>query len=334
MKTIFYVAGKSGGHIIPALTLAQQQTAQEPTTIGIFSTDAALDAQLIASCPAISHHISLSLNNISLKNPRTWYKIFRACITSVRTLWRYKPEKLISTGGLVSVPVCAAAWMLRIPFEVYEFNVEPGAAVKFLAPRAHKVHVCFDATRHYLRGTIVSSPYPVRYGPSQCISPQQAREQLQLPLDKKFLMIIGGSQGSRFFNTLARHYITQLTAQERRSLYIVHQTGSTDAGDMREIYKASEVSATVFDYSDAIALYYQAADYVVTRAGAGVLHELLFFQKSALIVPLEVTTTSHQVANAQAFVQQDPERWSMVRQQELQSDETLLHRLIRKKLFS
>lgn len=333
MKTIFYVAGKSGGHIIPALTLAQQQKTKELTTIGIFSTDAQLDTQLIAPCVAISYHIPLSLDKISLKNPVSLYKIFRALLTSLRTLRHYKPEKVISTGGLVSVPVCIAAWLLRIPFEVYEFNVEPGAAIKFLAPCAQTVHVCFEATRQHLSGNVVKADYPVRYTEEQRISQTQARECLQLPLHKKILFIIGGSQGSRFFNVIAQQLIVQLSAEERTSLYVVHQAGVADAIDIREFYKESETAATVFDYSDDIALYYQAADYVITRAGAGVLHELLFFNKAALIIPLEVTSTSHQVANAQACVQRDPDRWQMVRQHELQHDDKLLYQIISKKLF-
>lgn len=333
MKTIFYVAGKSGGHIIPALTLAQQQKTKEPTTIGIFSTDALLDKQIISHCKDITHHIALPLHGVSLKHPYFIVKLLYATILTLRTLWRYKPERIVSTGGMVSLPVCAAAWVLRIPFDLHEFNVEPGSAIKFLAPFARKVHVCFEATRRHLSKNVVKADYPVRYTEEQRISQTQARERLQLPLHKKILFIIGGSQGSRFFNVIAQQLIVQLSAEERTSLYVVHQAGVADAIDIREFYKESETAATVFDYSDDIALYYQAADYVITRAGAGVLHELLFFNKAALIIPLEVTSTSHQVANAQACVQRDPDRWQMVRQHELQHDDKLLYQLLRDTLF-
>lgn len=332
MKTIFYVAGKSGGHIIPALTLAQQQKAAQATTVGIFSTDAMLDKQLISSCTSIDHHISLPLHGVSFKHPYFFPKLVYAWLLSLRTLWRHRPEVVVSTGGMVSIPVCAAAWILRIPFEVYEFNVEPGSAAKFLAPYARKVHTCFDATKEYLRGNVISSPYPLRHEVAQKISMQQARERLAIPHDKKVLMIIGGSQGSRFFNVIAQQYIVQLSAPERTSLYIVHQTGIADAQEIREFYKESETLAMVFDYSDALALYYQAADYVVTRAGSGVLHELIFFDVPALIIPLEVATTSHQVANAQAFVQKNPDRWCMVRQHEF-ADQSLFYKLLQSKLF-
>ena len=73
-----------------------------------------------------------------------------------------RPERVVSMGGYVSIPVCIAAWLLRIPIELFELNVEPGKAIRFLAPLAHKITVCFPQTMEHLSGAEVGS-YPLRF---------------------------------------------------------------------------------------------------------------------------------------------------------------------------
>src|SRR4029077_9739461 len=162
--TIFFVAGKSGGHIIPALTLAQQQN--EHKTIGMFTTDAALDQKLLGSCSYVSRHIQLPLGTIArnrfLQYPQLCIRLLGSWWTSMVVLYRTKPERVISSGGLVSVPVCIAAWMLRIPIEVHEFNVKPGAAVRLLSRIAKSTLISFEQTKQYIPHAMVT-PYPVRY---------------------------------------------------------------------------------------------------------------------------------------------------------------------------
>lgn len=332
MKTIFYVAGTSGGHIIPALTLAQREQQHEPTVCGIFTTDGQLDLKLIAQSKVITHHVPLPLAGASRKNPLFLVRFIRALYISLRSLYRFKPTAVVSTGGFVSVPVCCAAWILGIPFDLYEFNVEPGAAIKLLTSRARTIVTCFPETKRYLKGAVSCQPYPIRYQPDEIVACTAAREQLGCALDAKILMIVGGSQGSRFLNTQIAQWVAQLSLQERAQYLIIHQTGSRDVQDMEQLYRDAQIKAIVFAYRDDIALCYQAADYIITRAGSGVLHELLFFNKRALIIPLEVASTDHQVANAQAFVARDATSWSMLRQEDLQHDEQLLYRVLNKQL--
>ena len=266
--------------------------------------------------------------------PAFFVRLFRAWYISFRTLYRIKPACVVSTGGFVSLPVCLAAWMLRIPFDLYEFNVEPGAAIKCLASRARNVYICFEATKRYLKGTVHYAPYPVRYDASAQLSSSDARLQIGCAPETKILMIIGGSQGSRFLNAQIAGWVNQLSADERAQLEIVHQTGPHDVVAMKQLYRDAQIKAQLFEYREDIALYYQATDYIITRAGSGVLHELLFFNKRALIIPLEVATTAHQVSNAHAFVERDPSSWALLRQQDLLHDEQLLYRTIKKQLWT
>lgn len=318
-QTVVYVAGHSGGHIIPALTLAEQVRERYPEyKLVIFTTDAALDAQLVKKHAAWIEHVPLAMragNGIFRFVTRMW-RLVRAWQKSLWLLYKLRPMKVVSMGGLVSLPVCLAAWCLRIEIEVYELNVEPGKAVKFLSHFASAIFICFPETRKLMRGShLYQTDYPLRFKIQDRYTPHDARARLCLDQTKKTLLIMGGSQGSRTLNEQLRSFVEQCSLQARNSLQVIHQTGVEDVVRMNEFYEQQSVKALVFSYRQDIELCYSAADCVVTRAGAGALHELALFKKSAVIVPLETHSTVHQLANARAFVSRHPQLLHMIRQQ-------------------
>lgn len=320
MQTIFFVAGKSGGHIIPALTLAQRIAAQRPqVALGIFVNNTPLDRALIANNSYLKYQEVLPIN--------TWFSLVRSFLKSFSVLWKTRPERVISMGGLISVPVCLAAWLLRIPFDLYELNVVPGKAVKFLAPFATNIFVCFKETLAYLPKATVAA-YPVRFAENAKLEPRAARVQLGLEPDKKTILVVGGSQGSRSLNACMR----ALILSGSREAQIIHQTGVHDVEAMKQFYAKENVPALVFAYRDDINICYSAADLVITRAGSGALHELQFFGNRAIIVPLEIASTDHQVANAQAFVALRPAVWRMVREADLAKNDTVFYTAVQEQL--
>lgn len=300
---ICYVAGKSGGHIIPALTHAQNSVRETPTLkILFFSTNSALDRSLLDNNKLINVYQPLELGNIPRKNifawPRFIMQLFEIFWHTLRCLRHYKPVKVVSMGGYISVPVCFVAWLLRIPFEVYELNVVPGKAVQFLSRKAAVTHICFAQTKKYLPKSAhcqVSS-YPLRYTEQDKVSRQAACEALGIDPAKKIICVLGGSQGSRFINELMQKYV--LSNPESRDCVIIHQTGTADVQAVQDFYQKQGLTALVFAYRNDIHLCYAAADVIVARAGAGTLFEILFFQKPAIIIPLETASTDHQKDNA------------------------------------
>jgi len=321
-KAFFFTAAHSGGHIIPALTLARRLcmtgSAAHFQTIGLFSTDAPSDVRLIESFSGAKSHIRLPW--ITCRSPKLVVGLLYGVYHSLLVLYRERPACVVSTGGLIAVPVCCAAWLLRIPFELYELNVRPGRAVALLSRFARTVFICFPETVLYVKGNVVLTEYPIRYTEYDRISRQDARLRLEIADDRSTLLIIGGSQGSRFINNLVKKFVEQLSNGQRKRLHMVHQAGVCDVVEMQGFYASYGMAARVFAYDDNIAWAYQAADYVVTRAGAGVLHELLFFKQRALIIPLEAKSTSHQIDNARAFVQKEPGLMSMLLQADLMKD--------------
>ena len=152
MNTICYVAGKSGGHIIPALTHAAQELKKNgETRVIFFSTNSPLDYTLLAKNSLIAHHIPLEFCAIPRKNILLWplffIILFKHFYHSFSCLRKYRPEKVVSMGGFVSIPVCCCAWVLRIPIELYELNVVPGKAVKLLSHIVTETRICFENRR-------------------------------------------------------------------------------------------------------------------------------------------------------------------------------------------
>lgn len=309
---ICYVAGKSGGHIIPALTHAQTERCKNKALrVLFFSTNSALDRSLLKNHKEIAVYQPLALGNIPRKNILLWPHFIVQLITvvwqSFSLLRRYRPAKVVSMGGYISVPVCFVARLLGIPVEVYELNVVPGAAVKLLSRWAQVTHLCFSQTKQYLPKTAnwKLTTYPLRYTDDDRFGMWHARTMLGIPEDGQVILVLGGSQGSHFINEIMQKYVMQ--TKHYADYYIIHQTGVADVDAVRTFYKQQHIPALVFSYRPDIHLCYAAADVVVARAGAGTLFELLFFNKFSLIIPLETSTTDHQKDNALSMQNEHPE---------------------------
>ncbi len=299
--------------------------------------------QLLAKNELVSTHIPLHVHPA-----RRWYRLplqilgmGTAFFKSLYHLHRTKPAKLISTGGLVAIPVCLAAWVLRIPIELYELNAVPGKAIKFLAPISTSIFVCFkQAKTDFPAAKCTLFDYPLRYAPS--ISNEMAGysglaykdkvlNQLNFKSERKTLFILGGSQGSHFINqtierTLQEH--PELTAQ----IQIIHQTGGSDSMDYRARYAQLGIPAHVFAFDNNLARYYAIADLVTARAGAGTIFETLYFKTPCILIPLETKATDHQVDNAAAIVAEYPNQFCMIRQKEIEQDNQKFIELIYKKM--
>lgn len=228
--TVCYVAGKSAGHILPCLTEAHRwQKENTDNSILFFATTAPLDRKILADTG--TNNVFLPLQRVPYRQP--WLLPLFACqsavsfVKSFYHLWRTRPEKVVSMGGLVSIPVCLAAKLLRIPIELHELNVMPGKTIKFLAPLAHKINVCFEESKNYLPAhKCTVKNYPVRFAPElKKQSQSDALKKLGLSPHKKTIFVLGGSQGSLFINGLIKNWVTQ-HKNLGKSAQLIHQTGA------------------------------------------------------------------------------------------------------------
>ncbi len=323
-KTTCFVAGRSGGHIIPALTLAQKEKQKNPATnVLFFSASSTLDKHIAGSSQMVNWHIPLKLGNVPIRKPWRlpifFWRFFRSFFSALFWLKKKKVQKVVSTGGYISLPVCLAAWTLRIPIELFELNAEPGKATKFLAPFSKKISTCFEQTKQcFPSHKCCFVKYPIRYKQlnNTDLSAAKAREQINLDPNKKTILILGGSQGSIFINNLIKKWITN-RKNKIKNIQIIHQTGAIDTTDWKKIYENLGVRNISAPFFDNLEPFYHATDLVICRSGAGSLFETLFFDKKCITIPLETKKNNHQVHNALAAKYKYPILITVLRQHEI-----------------
>jgi UDP-N-acetylglucosamine--N-acetylmuramyl-(pentapeptide) pyrophosphoryl-undecaprenol N-acetylglucosamine transferase len=315
-----FVAGKSGGHLLPCITKAKKIVEHNPAiTILFFSTNTHLDNELLQKYPFIQEHISLPLTSLAQKKILTYFHFIRTFISSFflsfTVLYKKKPSKIISMGGSVSLPVCFAGKLLNIPIELFELNAVPGETIKTLAPFSTSITTCFNEAQKHFTQKCFMAEYPLRFDKSKIIQPSKARINLRLDPLKKTIFVLGGSQGSLFINNCVK---TWLTNGIKNDIQIIHQVGINDATDWNSFYNNLGMNAFIFSFYDQIEQCYSAADLIICRSGAGTLFEVAFFNKPCITIPLETKSTMHQVDNAVAFKKMyNNKKFIVLRQHEL-----------------
>ncbi len=311
-----FVGGKSAGHILPALNLAQKCHENDTYTIYI-SNDTNLDHHLVRNASGVDEqYVYRTEGSSSFRVLRFLQQLFHCsitCIRSLRLLQRTFPDRVIATGGVLSVPVCYAAWLLHIPVEVYECNAVAGKAVYYVSYIADRVNICFSHARNTLssRAHVEEVGYPLAPHMREPISREAARAQLGVSECSCVILVLGGSQGSLFVNRLLGQVVQHLT---RGTYMIFHQTGYQNPNEMFELYRTYGIKAEVFRFRSDIHLLYYAADFCIARAGAGTLFELHACGTPSLLIPLPEHITAHQYDNACAMVTAYPCQFQMVTQ--------------------
>ncbi|MBD3273513.1 hypothetical protein GF385_04160 [Candidatus Dependentiae bacterium] len=317
-KILFVVASGSGGHILPALVLAKKWKKKNHGKVIFFTGKKKLDQNLLKNEKIIDKRINLSLNKFPGK--KIWlYPIFSmqfglCFIKSFFYSYKYKPNKTITTGGYLSIPVCFATKIFKSFIEIYELNVIPGKAIKFISFLANKIAIVFEESKKYFNkysDKLVLTKYPLRYSKrdkifdkNKLINKINKEYNVIFDFNKKTIFLLGGSQGSLFLNNYLKNWLNE-NKNILNQIQIIHQTGSNDKTDWKTFYKKLNIQAIVFSYKQDLKDFYLLADQVLTRAGAGTLFELEFFEKKSIIFPLIAKTTNHQKDNAKIMLKRN-----------------------------
>lgn len=331
--TICFVAGKSGGHLLPCITQAKQILDQNPQAeLYVFTSGSELDKTILQKHTHIQEYVPTTLDNPPYGQPwllpwfalkTAWY-FFKSCYK----LHELKPGKVISFGGFICIPTCLAAKVLGIPFELYELNVEPGKATKFLSKLTKKVYTCFQSTQNYLPGVqCIHFDYPIRFTQKDLqFDRLKLLNQLHFEQHRKTLLILGGSQGSILLNQVVKAML-ESHPEMAKNLQIIHQTGMSDPYDYAGFYKSLSIPAVVFGFHDKLQDFYNLADIILSRAGAGSLFEIKFFNKPCIVIPHETANTNHQIKNVLELAKEFPDQFSIIKQSEF-DENTLFQALI------
>lgn len=324
-----FVAGKSGGHIVPCLTIAQRYS---DSNILFFSTPLELDKKIINQSGIVSHHYMIPF----YYKPYSFFEYISSTIyaivsffTALKQFVYYWPDRLITTGGICAIPVVIAAFCLSIPIDMYVLDAVPGKALIALAPFATHIYCCFENAKVYFKQNNVSlALYPVRYSNDQLsITKEQACAQLGFDVSKKTICILGGSQGSHFLNDIILKWITE-NPNASFKINIIHQYGNDTRYNFKKWYQQHGIDAVSFDYASDLRFCYAAADLVIARAGAGTIFELHAFGKKTILIPLHADSTAHQIDNAQSIVQMYPDLFTFLLQKDIELNSGLLYKKI------
>jgi UDP-N-acetylglucosamine--N-acetylmuramyl-(pentapeptide) pyrophosphoryl-undecaprenol N-acetylglucosamine transferase len=298
--TVFIAAGGTGGHIYPALSIAEEFKRQRPDLKIIFvGTPSGLENKLVPRKGFEVLHLPVGrLNQVSkfekiktlLKMPLVFFK----CWQLIR---KYRPALAIGVGGYASGPILLIAALLRVPTAIWEPNAMPGLTNRWLSRFVDECLLVFESAKAHLSAKkFLSVGMPVR---------REIEEATATPHPTlKKVLVFGGSQGARAINAAVAGMFKahpELTLKWK----IVHQTGPSDLARTKEIYGDLEQnpSIEVTDYLHDMDARYAWADVVISRAGAASLAELAACGKAAVLVPLPTAADDHQTKNADALVQ-------------------------------
>lgn len=326
-----FVAGQSGGHILPCITLAQEHLTKHPDdTILFITTTAWLDTNLTQQLDTRFTVVQLPIQSYIGSNPLQFCtfmaRAFISFILSIYYLLTFRPQSITSSGGICTIPVALAGYMMRIPIDLYELNVLPGKTTYALARIARTVFHCFGRTADFLPHLpCKQTGYPVRFFHEEQHSRTTSCTMIGFDPTKKTILILGGSQGSLLINTMIKKWIAETSLSEH--IQIIHQTGAHDHNDWNAIYARKKIKAIVFPFNHDMEHFYAAADLVIARSGAGTLFEVLYFHTPCITIPLELKTNAHQIHNAFTIAQEYPELFHVITQDTLESSHTLENKI-------
>jgi UDP-N-acetylglucosamine--N-acetylmuramyl-(pentapeptide) pyrophosphoryl-undecaprenol N-acetylglucosamine transferase len=300
--------GGTGGHIFPAIAIANEIKAREKDAEILFvGANGRMEMEKVpaAGYPIKGLNISGLKRSLSLSNLAVPFRLFRAVLESKKLLKSFRPDVVIGVGGYASSAVLYAASGMNIPSLIQEQNSYPGITNKWLSKRVRKICVAygqmekfFPADKLILTGNPVRQEIAGQFGKRR-----EAHVRFKLNPDKFTLLVIGGSLGARSINlAIARN----LKKFRENGIQLLWQTGSGYIEEARAaIAEVGGGDLFAFDFIREMDLAYAAADLVVSRAGAIAVSELCLVGKPAILVPYPHAAEDHQTHNALALVNRE-----------------------------
>ncbi|MFI5221115.1 MAG: undecaprenyldiphospho-muramoylpentapeptide beta-N-acetylglucosaminyltransferase [Bacteroidia bacterium] len=305
MKNIKIIisGGGTGGHIYPAVAVAQElQKRIAGVEILFVGASDRMEMEKVpkAGYKIVGLWISGLQRSLSTRNLLFPLKVIHSVWRSLQILKTFKPDAAIGFGGYASGAMLYAATMKKIPSVIHEQNSYAGITNKILKNRVNKICVAYDNMEHFFpKDKIVKTGNPIRKDLMEVESLRsEAIKFFNLDLTKKTLLVIGGSLGAR---TINESILAGLQKIENAGLQLIWQTGK----NFHEAQKLQTSNFKLQTFIYEMNLAYAAADVVVSRAGALSIAELAQVKKPVILVPSPNVAEDHQTKNAMALVDKD-----------------------------
>jgi len=295
--------GGTGGHIFPAVAIANQIKAREPEAEILFvGAEGKMEMEKV---PAAGYKIvGLKIQGIkrsmSISNLMVPFKLIGALRDASRIIKDFKPDAVIGVGGYASGAVLFSAAQKGIPTLIQEQNSFPGITNRILSRRVKRICVAYEGMeRFFPAAKIVLTGNPVR---SEIVAPSSAREEafefFELDGGRFTVLVVGGSLGARSVNNAMASCVRKLV---ENGIQILWQTGKGNTEQAREAVQNLGAGVKVHEFIARMDLAYAVADLVVSRAGAIAVSELCLVKKPCILVPFPFAAEDHQTSNAKSL---------------------------------
>ena len=327
IERVILSGGGTGGHIFPALAIANEIRNRYPTAEILFV--GALGRMEMEKIPAAGYKIiGLPIigfpRRLGFKTITFFVKLFKSISLAVKIVNGFNPQIAIGVGGYASGPLLWAAARKKVPTLIQEQNSYAGVTNKILGKKANVICVAYDnMERFFPSDKIVFTGNPVNANLfKNCSDKTEALVYFGLQETGKVILITGGSLGARSINDAV---LKNIDLMAKSGIQIIWQTGALYYERIiKELEGKKPINLQIHQFISRMDLAYQVADVVIARAGAGTISELCLLGKPSILVPSPNVAEDHQTKNARALVEK--EAALMIRDDEI--DEKLLSEAI------
>jgi len=314
-QKILISTGGSGGHVVPATILYEHLKNQFQVFMTIdnrgikFLNKNKYNIEII-DVPQISKNFFLL--------PFQFFTMIYIIIKSIIFLKKKNIDTLISTGGYMSLPLCLASKILNIKLLLFEPNIVLGRSNKFFIKSCKKIFCYTDKIKNF----------PKKYLNKISVIPALLRKEFyEIKRAENIdscinLLVVGGSQGAKIFDTLVKKSIVDLS--KKYTLKIYQQTNAFNFEELEKFYKNENINHSIFDFDEDILNIMSRSNLCITRAGASTLAEIVFLNLPSIVIPLPTSKDNHQFENA-IFYNKMGCNW-ILNQNEIE-DETITNKL-------
>ena len=284
-KNIFLVAGGTGGHLFPAVAVAQR----DKTKNFIFVVDKRVE-KILKRYKVKNFVVSSSKFNKNIfKLILGVFKILYGTFQSVLLIKKYRPKLVVGFGGYTSIPTILAAKIFNIQTLIHEQNAVMGKTNRLLSKISNKTAISFNSTK-YAKKDAIFTGVPIR-----------VFKKKKIKKDRKRVLVLGGSQGAKIFSQIIPKVLIGIKPEYLKNLMIVQQTRKEDKTILESTYNKLNVKCTVKEFFDNVQNEIYNSDIVIARCGASTLAEIEYCKKFSLLFPLPTAMDNHQFENAKQF---------------------------------
>lgn len=323
IKRIIISGGGTGGHIFPAVAIANEVKKRNPEAQILFiGAKGKMEMEKVpeAGYQIIGLPITGFQRKLSLKNLALPFKLIGSLLKALSIINKFKPQVIVGVGGYASAPTMYAGSLLKKPVLIQEQNGFPGKTNQSMAKRASKFCVAYEGLEKYFTAekTILTGN-PVRFDMVQIEGKrEEAIQHFGINPNLKTILVVGGSLGARTLNESVKNSIHQFKDE---NVQILWQSGKANYAEMLEFTRKEQAqNVHLLQFIKRMDLAYAAADIIISRAGAIAISEMCLIGKPVILVPSPNVAEDHQTKNAMALVKND----AAILVKDVEARETLL----------